>query len=268
VYSASDPLLLAIDRQSRDPLQDIAIGPAWLRQVAAGEAAPALRIYRPRPTVAFSGRDCLEPGIPQAIRVAREHDFVPVRRGPGGRATAYHRGAVGLDHIGSGPHQFDGIRQRFHAFGQLLAEALRSLGVDAQVGPVPGEYCPGEFSVNDGRGHKLVGTAQRLVRGGWLFSSMIIVTGAQSVADVLDPIYRALGLQWDPATVGAVEDAIPGITVDRIEAAVVQAYGARHELVPTEVPTAVERLADDSRAKHLVPADGTDDTNPAGPGLE
>jgi len=246
-------------------LQDIAIGPAWLRRVAAGESAPALRIYRPRPTVAFSGRDCLEPGIPAAIRVARQHDFVPVRRGPGGRATAYHRGAVGLDHIGSVPHQFDGIRERFQGLGQLLADMLRSLGVDAQVGPVPGEYCPGEFSVNDGRGHKLVGTAQRLVRGGWLFSSMIIVTGARQVSDVLDPIYRALGLQFDPATVGAVEDAIPGITVDQVEAAVVQAYDALGELVLTEVPLAVERLADDSRAKHLVPTDIQDDTNPTAP---
>jgi len=37
---------------------------------------------------------------------------------------------------------------------------------------VPGEYCPGEFSINDGHGHKLIGTAQRLVRGAWLFGTV------------------------------------------------------------------------------------------------
>ena len=68
-------------------------------------------------------------------------------------------------------------------FGELLAGALRQLGVPAGVGEVPGEYCPGEFSVHDGGGRKLVGTAQRLVPGGWLFSSMIVVTDAAAVRD-------------------------------------------------------------------------------------
>ena len=29
-----------------------------------------------------------------------------------------------------------------------IASALRGLGVDAHVGAVPGEYCPGDHSVN------------------------------------------------------------------------------------------------------------------------
>ena len=66
------------DRQLRDPLLDIAIGPALLH--AAGRSpgmtpshgtAPVLRLYRPAPTVAFSGRDCASPGIAAAAAAAR-----------------------------------------------------------------------------------------------------------------------------------------------------------------------------------------------------
>ena len=70
------------------------------------------------------------------------------------------------------------IRPRFIRFGELLVGALRAVGVDARARSGAGEYCPGEFSINDGHGHKLVGTAQRLVRGGWLFGTVILVADA------------------------------------------------------------------------------------------
>src|SRR4029077_18956367 len=101
--------------------------------------------------------------------------------------------------------------------------APRDLRGDAQVGPVPGEYCPGEFSINDGRGHKLVGTAQRLVRGGWLFGTVILVTDPEPVRDVLTSVYGALDLDWDPATVGAVDSSAAGVTVADVLVAAVQA---------------------------------------------
>src|SRR6478672_13340841 len=88
---------VAVDR---DPLLDIALGPALLQQVAAAGGPELLRVYRPRPTLAFSGRDCASPGIAAAASAARAAGFVPVRRGPGGRAAGYHAGALCLDHVG------------------------------------------------------------------------------------------------------------------------------------------------------------------------
>ena len=38
--------------------------------------------------------------------------------------------------------------ERFEEVAGLIADALRALGVDARVGEVPGEYCPGAYSVN------------------------------------------------------------------------------------------------------------------------
>src|SRR5690606_28070672 len=94
----------------RTPLEDIALGPAWLRVAAAAPGATSvIRFYRPAPTLAFSGRDCLHPAIAEAATIAREHGFTPVRRGPGGRATAYHGGCLGIDQIGHAALQPDSI---------------------------------------------------------------------------------------------------------------------------------------------------------------
>ncbi|HEY5877342.1 MAG TPA: lipoate--protein ligase family protein [Nakamurella sp.] len=240
----------------REPLLDVALGPALLSSVAAGGGPDRLRVYRPGPTLAFSGRDCATPGIGAAASAAAKAGFFPVRRGPGGRAAGYHRGALCLDHVSADPHGRTEIRSRFTGFGELLVDALRAVGADARLGPVPGEYCPGEFSINDGHGRKLVGTAQRLVRGGWLFGTVILVTDAEPVRSVLVDVYRALGLDWEPATVGSVQHTAPGVTVTDVQRAVLDAYARRWELSPAPIPTDVLADAGARLERHHVPGFG------------
>ncbi|WP_420122834.1 lipoate--protein ligase family protein [Nakamurella sp.] len=234
----------------RDPLLDAAIGPALLAAAGRTDGPDRLRLYRTAPTVGFSGRDCATPGIEAAAAAARAAGFTPVRRGPGGRAAAYHRGALCLDHVAADDDGRTDIRARFIGFGELLVDALRAVGTDARLGPVPGEYCPGEFSINDGHGHKLVGTAQRLVRGAWLFGTVILVTGSAPVRSVLVDAYRALGLDWNPDTVGSVEDTVPGVSVADVHRAVLDAYAGLGELVPDELPPAVLADAEGRRGQH------------------
>jgi len=246
----------------RDPMLDIALGPALLASVAATGGPDRLRLYRPGPTLAFSGRDCASPGIGAAARAARAAGFTPARRGPGGRAAAYHRGALCLDHVSADPHGHGEIRDRFTGFGELLVGALRAVGVDARLGPVPGEYCPGDYSINDGHGHKLVGTAQRLVRGAWLFSTVIVVADAEPVRDVLVAAYHALRLDWDPRTVGAVADTVPGVSVQDTRNAVLAAYTALTELTSDGVEPLVLAKARERHDRHLLPT--VDPQRPSG----
>ena len=191
--------------------RDLELGLELLTLAKTGGIGPTLRLYRPAPTVAFGQRDTRLPGFEAAAQTCRDHGFEPLVRKAGGRAAAYHEGT-------------------------LVAQALRDVGVQADVGEIPGEYCPGEFSVHGThpadptRRVKLVGTAQRVVSGGWLFSSVIVVENSAPIRAVLTDSYAALGLDWDPSTAGAADDLVPGLTVQAVEDAVVAAYAGHASL--------------------------------------
>jgi octanoyl-[GcvH]:protein N-octanoyltransferase len=202
------------------PQQDMDLSMAALRDLALPRAEIRLRVHHPQPTAAFSRVDSLASGFPAAEDAARAHGFAPVVRPAGGRLAAY-RGALVLDLVGPHPEARRHIRERFRAAGAALAAGLRRLGVDARVGSVRGEYCPGEFSVNAGGERKLVGTAQRLTRHGYLFSAVVLVADPEPVRAVLRDCNRALEFDWDPASVGCVADSVPGITVEAVTAELV-----------------------------------------------
>jgi lipoate-protein ligase A len=131
-----------------------------------------------------------------------------------------------------------------------VVRALRGVGVDARVGEVPGEYCRGEYTVNARGRTKLVGTAQRAVRGGALLAGFVTVDGGARLRAVLEPVYDALDLGWDPATLGAVADERPDVTIDEVEAALLR------ELAPdahaAEIDDETRALADELAPRHYV----------------
>ena len=210
----------------QDPALDVAVGHALLERAARGEIGPTLRVYRPGPTCAFGRLDTLSSGFAAAVDAARAHGFAPVMRQPGGHAAAYDAGALCLDEVRPEAEALPSLQPRFEAAGALFASALRAVGVDARVGEIPGEYCPGRWTVSARGRVKLVGTAQRLVRGGSLLGAVVLVGGGARVRAVLEDVNAALGLAWDPATAGAAEDEVPGLTVEDVERALLEAYGA------------------------------------------
>lgn len=230
--AAKEAPALTVFRQeeSLGAAEDLEFGLALLTEARSGRIGPTLRMYRPRPTVAFGQRDEKLPGFAAAAEACRKLGFEPLVRKAGGRAAAYHEGTLVVDHIEPNPDAIAGAKGRFAYFGELLAGALRGLGVHAAVGEIPGEYCPGEFSVHgqdlDFPAHlvKLVGTAQRVVSGGWLFSSVVVVENSAPIREVLTASYDALGLDWDPTTAGAVNDLVPHVDVAAVEEAIVRAY--------------------------------------------
>ncbi len=209
--------------------------------VAAGRRGPVLRCYRPPPTVAFGRRDAFLPGFSRAAAVAERRGFAPAIRGTGGRAAAYDQGCLVFDEIVPARDSMSGIRERFADEAVRKAQALRSLGVDARVGELPGEYCPGEFSVNARGQTKLIGAAQRIIGGAWLFSTVVVVQSAGGLRAVLEDVYAELGLEWDPATTGSVADEVPGISSEDVQRALLGEYARRYRLIPA--PLGVQQLA-------------------------
>jgi len=136
----------------------------------------------------------------------------------GGHAVVYDQRSVVIEEWTPNAEIVTGIQERFDAGTARIAEALRSLGLDPDVGELPGEYCAGAHSVSL-EGIKVAGTAQRIVRGRALFAAVVLVGGGDLIRAAVTDIYAALELDWDPATAGAIQDVAPQITVEAVEAA-------------------------------------------------
>jgi lipoate-protein ligase A len=235
---------------------DTAVSHAVLRLVAQGELPETLRLHHPAAVVAFGPRDRVAPGFDRAVVAARAHGFGAIERLAGGRAAVFHPGTLAFSWAVPDPSPRQGIRPRFDEVAAILAEAIRSLGVDARVGEVPGEYCPGEHSINARGRTKVVGVGQRVLAGAAHVGGVVVVTGSNRIRDVLLPVYEALDLEWDPATVGSVNDEVPGTTMEQVERAILEAFAARFDLVDADVPEAVTELARELAPRHAVGTPG------------
>src|SRR6185503_16181976 len=123
-----------------------------------------------------------------------------------------------------------GIRARFARTAEWVARALHRLGVDARVGEVPGAYCPGDWSVNARGEHKLMGVGQRVVRGAAHTGGVIVVGGSGRLRAVLAPVYAELGLPFDPASAGAIEDEVGPIALEAVRGALLGELAAEREV--------------------------------------
>lgn len=215
-----------------DPAFDTALSRALMLRVAAGELPETLRIARPGAIVAFGKRDVVSPGYGAAASAARAEGFEPIERLAGGRAAVFHEETISYAHAIPDPDPRSHVTERFDATAALIASALEGMGVDARVGEVEGEYCPGEHSVNARGRRKLMGVGQRLVSGGAHAGAVIVVDGADRVNDALVPVYAALDLDWRPETTGSVADEVPGTTWGAVAGALVAAFAQERALEP------------------------------------
>ena len=236
-----------------DPALDTAVSRALMLRVAAGELPDTLRVARPGRMVAFGKRDAVAPGYPEAVRAARAGGYEAIERLAGGRAAVFHEDTISLAHAIADPDPRRRVTERFEMTAGLLAAALRRLGVDARVGEVAGEYCPGAHSVNARGERKLIGVGQRLVAGGVHVGTVVVVDGAECVRDILVPAYAALGLDWRPEVTGAVAEEAPGADWGAVAEAVLAEYEERFGLDPAELDEGTLALARSLAPEHLSP---------------
>jgi octanoyl-[GcvH]:protein N-octanoyltransferase len=229
------------------PELSTAISRSILGRVAAGELPPTIRIHRPGREVAFGRQDLASPGYAAAAEASRAAGFAAVERLAGGRAAVFHEGTIAIARAYADPQPPKRTYARFEEMADLIAAALRGLGVEAQVGEVPGEYCPGAYSVNARGAAKLAGIGQRMIRGGAHMGGVVVASGGREIADVLIPVYEALGLDWNPATSGSVAEEL-GRDVDpgELEEAVIAELAKSYELIDAELDEETVELAEES----------------------
>jgi lipoate-protein ligase A len=233
------------------PALDVAVSHSTLAAVARGDIRGVFRLHVPGRVVAFGRADRVQPGYPQAVRAATAHDFSAVERLAGGRAAVFHESTLAFAWAVPEEEPRVGITERFKTMAEIIVSALDSLGIDGRIGALPGEYCPGEWSVNVGGRMKVMGVGQRLIRGAAHVGGVVVVDQADRIRDVLIPVYRALGLDWDPRTTGALADRSPGLDNSAVVTAIIDSAAQHFALEPGHIPTSVIDEATALLPEHL-----------------
>jgi octanoyl-[GcvH]:protein N-octanoyltransferase len=248
---AKPPLSLIRHGYPERPAFGTGVSEAIMWRVASGELGPTFRLHRPARELAFSKHDRASAGFAPAVRAARAAGFEPVVRLAGGRAAVFHEGTLAFAWSTPAERPTKGTHERFSLAAEIVTGALKRLGVDARIGEIPGEYCPGAWSVNAGGRVKLAGLGQRIVRGAAHIGVVVVVTDSDAIREALVPVYEALELEWDPETTGAIEDEVAGISLDDAEGAILAELAERYELVEAGFDERTLELARELEADHL-----------------
>jgi octanoyl-[GcvH]:protein N-octanoyltransferase len=199
---------------------------AWVKQqlknLQPGDEA-ILRLRRPRPTAAFSPQDTTHPDYQHIKELARTSGFEPIERGTGGRLTMFDENALAITIIAPHAEPHAHTIKRYEIFSSTLAGALTDLGIDARVGELPHEYCPGRFSINAEGKVKLVGIAQRMNRRCIQMGAIIAVDWSGKACAAIADAYRAMDLPFDPSTYGAITELAPHVTYDEVRTVMIAA---------------------------------------------
>jgi lipoate-protein ligase A len=180
---------------------------------AASDGTTGLRVWTPPRQVAFGRRDARAEGFDRAEKIAADRGFRPVERDVGGRAVAYAGETLAFAHaipLNGGDAARDGssgsIAGRYDRAVETVVDALRELGADVVAGEPPASFCPGDHSVRVAGGGKVAGIAQRVRADAALVAGCVVVApgDASEIAAVSDAVYDALGVPFDPETVGSV----------------------------------------------------------------
>jgi octanoyl-[GcvH]:protein N-octanoyltransferase len=199
---------------------------------AAESGESALRVWTPHRQLAFGRRDARAGGYERARDAAERYGYPPVERRVGGRAVAYTGSTLAVVHAIPGAER-TAIESRYAAATERLARALATLGVDATDGEPDDSFCPGAHSLQ--AGGKLAGVAQHVRSDVALVAGIVVVRDRGPIADVLGPVYGALGVPFDPESVGSVAAAGGPADPATVRDAIVDVFG-------DESTTEVERL--------------------------
>lgn len=200
----------------------------------------AVRAWRPPRHLAFGRRDAAADGYARARQAAADRGFEPVERRVGGRAVAYTGETVAFALAVPAAGDRTRIDDRYDRASGSLRTALEGVGATVSPGEPANSFCPGDHSLQGGG--KVAGLAQRVERDVAVLGGCVVVSeGDESeIATALDPVYGALGVPFDPNSVGSVAGAggtgDPTAVVDAIE----RAFVGDRDAVPVDAAALLE----------------------------
>ena len=200
---------------------------AVLEEVAAGERGPVALMWTSTSYVGATRPETRLPGFGEAVRLAGEAGFSVLVRNSGGGAVAANHGSLSFSLTFPVEDFRHGLYERYAEGVDLVAAALRRVGVEAEGGEVEGAFCPGAYSVRSGGpgGVKHAGLAQRVTRRVARLEALILVSETNEIREILGRFYGALELPFRPGSVGGLNASVPRV-VEALSEEVGERYGA------------------------------------------
>lgn len=211
---------------------------AVLEEIAASTREPAALLWTSSCYVGATRPETRLPGFERAVESAAALGFPVLVRNSGGGAVAANEGSVSFSLTFPVEDLRHGLYDRYTEGVELIAAALRRVGVEAEGGEVEGEFCPGAYSVrSEGpSGVKHAGLAQRVTRRAARVEALVLVSGTAGLVTVLERFYGALGLPFRPESVGDLPSDV-GRVIEALVAEVEERYGSE------EVPVSEHLLS-------------------------
>jgi len=187
-----------------NPEDGFGLQQAVLEEVAARERGPTALMWSSSRYVGATRQETRLPGFAAATEAASGLGFPVLVRNSGGGAVAANRGSLSFSLTFPVEDLRHGLYERYAEGLELIASALRRIGVEAEGGEVEGEFCPGAYSVRSGGpwGVKHAGLAQRVTRRSARLEALVLVSETDEVKAVLERVYHLLGLPFRPGSVG------------------------------------------------------------------
>jgi octanoyl-[GcvH]:protein N-octanoyltransferase len=210
-----------------NPEDGFGLQQAVLEEVASGDRGPTALVWTAASRyVGVTRPETRLPGFERAVAAARVLGFPVLVRNSGGGAVAANEGSVSFSLTFPVEDLRHGLYDRYTVGVDLVAAALRRIGVEAEGGEVEGEFCPGAYSVRSGgpSGVKHAGLAQRVTRRAARLEALILVLKTAELADVLERFYSALGMPFRRESMGDLPVDVPQV-IEALVAGVRERYG-------------------------------------------
>ena len=196
-----------------DPEDGFGLQQVLLEDVAAGDREATALLWSSVPYVAATRPETRLPGFGAAARAAEEAGFPVLVRNSGGGAVAANEGSISFSLTLPVRDLRHGLYERYTDGSGIIVAALGRLGVEAEAGEVEAEFCPGTYSIRVGgpRGIKVAGLAQRVTRRAARVEALVLVEKTAGLREVLEKLYRNLGLPFRPEGVGDLPVNVPQV---------------------------------------------------------
>jgi len=228
----------------QNPEEGFGLQQAVLEEVAAGERGPVALVWSSSRYVGATRTETRLPGFGEATKAASDLGFPVLVRNSGGGAVAANQGSLSFSLTFPVEDLRHGLYERYAEGVDLVAAALRRVGVEAEGGEVEGEFCPGAYSVRSGGpwGVKHAGLAQRVTRRAARLEALLLVSETDEVSAVLTRFYGALGLPFRPGSVGDLP-----VGLARVVEALIEEVEGRYGAVEGRIGTGTLERARSSR---------------------